>query len=87
MKNKVQQCHAHTGHYTSTTHWTPPQKQTINTNYNYIVRVKMHIYVDDPNGAYSNHVPSCKQENTLICHTTMCKNLIHLLYNPGHVIL
>ncbi len=30
---------------------------------------------------------SSKQVDTLICHTTMCKNLINFLYNPGHVTL
>ncbi len=25
MTSKVQQWHVHTEHYTSTTHWTPPQ--------------------------------------------------------------
>ncbi len=35
--------------------------------------------------SHSNHVTSSKHADTLICHTTMCKNPIHFLYNSGHV--
>ncbi len=48
MKNKVQQWHVHTGHYMGTT----PQWQTVNTNYNYIVKVKIHIYVGVQSDCY-----------------------------------
>ncbi len=37
--------------------------------------------------SHSNHVTSSKQPNTLICHTTMRRNPINFLYNPGHVII
>ncbi len=30
---------------------------------------------------------SSKWVDTLICHTTMCRNSINILYNPGHVTL
>ncbi len=30
---------------------------------------------------------SSKQADTLICHTTMCRNPINFLYNSGHVTL
>ncbi len=35
----------------------------------------------------SNHVTSSKRADTLICHTTMRRNLINFLYNSGHVTL
>ncbi len=34
---------------------------------------------------HSNHVTSSKRAGTLICHTTMSRDPIHFLYNPGHV--
>ncbi len=37
--------------------------------------------------AHSNHVTSSKRVDTLICHTTMRRNPINFLYNPGHVTL
>ncbi len=37
--------------------------------------------------SHSNHVTSSKRADTLICHTTMCRNPIKFLYNSGHVIL
>ncbi len=37
--------------------------------------------------SHSNHVTSSKQADTLICHTTMRRNPINFLYNPGHVTL
>ncbi len=42
-----------------------------------------------PDGAksHSNHVTSSKQADTIICHTTMCRNPINFLYNQGHMIL
>ncbi len=33
----------------------------------------------------SNHATSSKW--AYICHTTMCRNLINVIYNPGHVTL
>ncbi len=36
---------------------------------------------------HSNHVISGKQVDTLICYTTMHRNAINFLYNPGHVTL
>ncbi len=36
---------------------------------------------------HSNHVTSSKQVDTLICHTTICRNAINVLYIPGHVTL
>ncbi len=41
----------------------------------------------DTDTAHSNHVTSSKQPDTLICHTTMRRNPINFLYNPGHMIL
>ncbi len=35
----------------------------------------------------TNHVTSSKQVHIHICHTTMCRNFINFLYNPGHVTL
>ncbi len=35
----------------------------------------------------SNHMTSSKREDSLICHTTMRRNLINFLYNSGHVTL
>ncbi len=37
--------------------------------------------------SHSKHVISGKQVETLIWHTTMCRNSINFLYNPGHVTL
>ncbi len=37
--------------------------------------------------SHSNHVTSSKQVDTLIFHTTMCRNFINFLYFPGHVTL
>ncbi len=34
---------------------------------------------------HSNHVTSSKWVDTLIYHTTMCRNSTNLLYNPGHM--
>ncbi len=34
---------------------------------------------------HSNYVTSSKRADALICHTTMCRNHINFLYNPGHV--
>ncbi len=34
-----------------------------------------------------NHVTSSKQVDTLMCHTSMHRNPINFLYNPGHVTL
>ncbi len=46
---------------------------------------------DEPNlydtGSHSNHVPSSKWVGTLICHTTMRRNPINIIYNSGHVTL
>ncbi len=37
---------------------------------------------------HSNHMTSSKLADTLICHTTMCRNPINfIIYNPGHVTL
>ncbi len=36
---------------------------------------------------HSNHVTSGKRADTLICHTTMCRNSINFLYNSGQVTL
>ncbi len=36
---------------------------------------------------YSNHMTSRKRVDTLICHTTIGRNSINFLYNPGHVTL
>ncbi len=36
---------------------------------------------------YTNHVTFSKRVDTLICHTTMRRNSINFLYNPGHVTL
>ncbi len=41
----------------------------------------------DSHGTHSNHVTSSKWVNTLICHTTMCRNAINFLYNIDHVTL
>ncbi len=35
--------------------------------------------------AHSNHVTSNKQVDTLICYSTMHRNAINFLYNPGHM--
>ncbi len=45
-----------------------------------------HICLDDFDPHF-NHVTSSKQADTLICHTTMHRNSINFLYNPGHVSL
>ncbi len=37
--------------------------------------------------SHFNHEPSNKRADTLICPTTMCRNLINFLYKPSHVIL
>ncbi len=36
---------------------------------------------------HSNHMTSSKRVNTLIGHTTLLRNYINILYNPGHVTL
>ncbi len=36
--------------YTLDITWTSPQWQTVNTNYNYLLKVKIHIYVGVPTG-------------------------------------
>ncbi len=36
---------------------------------------------------HSNHVTSSKRANIQICHTTIRRNSINFLYNPGHVTL
>ncbi len=37
--------------------------------------------------AHTNHVTSSKPADTLICHATMCRNAINILYIPGHMTL
>ncbi len=37
--------------------------------------------------AHSNHMTSSKWADTLICHTTMRRNAINFLHNPGHMTL
>ncbi len=34
-----------------------------------------------------NHVTYGKQVDTLICHTTMCKNAINFLYKPDNPLI
>ncbi len=34
-----------------------------------------------------NHVTSSKRVDTLICHTTICRDSINFLYNPDHMTL
>ncbi len=41
----------------------------------------------DMYGAHTNHVTSSKWADTLICHTTMCRNPVSFLYNPGDMTL
>ncbi len=36
---------------------------------------------------HSNHMTSSKRADTFIWHTTMRRNPINFLYNPGHVTL
>ncbi len=36
---------------------------------------------------HSNHMTSSKRADILICHTTMRRNPINFLYNPGYVTL
>ncbi len=36
---------------------------------------------------HSGHVTSNNGVDTLICHTTLCRNYINFLYNPSHVTL
>ncbi len=37
--------------------------------------------------AQSDHMTFSKGADTLICHTTMHRNSINFLYNPGHIAL
>ncbi len=45
------------------------------------------FYMADNSFPNSNHMTSSKQVDTLICHTTMHRNYINFLYNPGQVAL
>ncbi len=69
--------------------WGKMNKIIITLPYNYTSILNPYKNPLDVFGSYphSNHVTSSKGVDTLICHTTMRRNSINFLYNPGHVTL